>query len=103
MAACHQQPANIQRVLREQERRAAAASYAASINTGSTVAAWHDRPTDGRAASGTTQHLAAEAKLDRQARLHRRQQQLKQLWAQEQAAYEAELRHRGLALTKNRL
>lgn len=99
-------PVNIQRMLKKNHQISEAQSYAKTIVSGSIVASWHERPrnTTSAAVTGksTQQQQQQEAQLERQQHKQQRQLRLKQLLDSERLALEAELRQRGLALTKHR-
>jgi hypothetical protein len=96
-------PANIQRLLKTNDKINEACEYAKSIRTGSIVADWHEAPSAKpatAAAKSVVQHK--EAVMERQHLQERRKLRLKQLLERERLALEHELQQRGLALQKVR-
>lgn len=98
-AGQHPEPINIQRLVRENARIAQAKVYADSIQKGSTAAAWRQQ---------AALETACGARFDRavqaqEARLTLRKQKLRQLLAQEQKMFDAELQARRLCLAKHTL
>lgn len=125
------EPVNIQRLVRENQKRSDAESYARSITKGSVVSGWHEKnsrssgctrigvsdclqalqaSTSPQATQRATASVISEGRdiiqeelLGKQALLETRKQRLQALMQQERLEYEAELRSRGLALVKQRI
>lgn len=126
------EPVNIQRLVRENQRRNDAEVYSKSITKGSVVSGWHEkhdikgggpsrtgvqdclqslqRPTSPDAAKAALasiksiagKDMAQEQWMEKEALLQARKQRLQALMQQERLEYEVELRSRGLSLVEHR-